>query len=78
MFGLFLGLLTYDTLKSVSKTIQEKEDEAACKKKMKQLQWILSRPMTRTHYLDCKCRLCVRRREDYTTQFNILVYGGNK
>ena len=78
MFGLFLGLITYDTLTSVSKKIEEKEKAEKRSKRIKELQWILRRPMTRTHYIDCKCLLCTRRREDYTTEFNTLVYGGSK
>jgi hypothetical protein len=75
MLGLFLGLITYDTVTTVSKNIKRKEDKAARKKKFKDLQWRLSRPMTRNHYLDCKCRLCVRRREDCTLEFNMLLSG---
>jgi hypothetical protein len=76
MIGLILGLMAYDTATTISKNIQKKEDEAARKKKLKDLQWRLSRPMTRNHYLDCKCLLCVRRREDYTLEFNLLLNGG--
>ena len=75
MIGLILGLMAYDTATTISKNIQKKEDEAARKKKLKDLQRRLSRPMTRNHYLDCKCLLCVRRREDYTLEFNLLLRG---
>jgi len=75
MIGLLLGLMAYDTATTISRNIQKKEDEAERKKKLKELQWKLRRPMTRNHFIDCKCQLCVRRREDYTLEFNLLLNG---
>ncbi len=69
MLEILFGLIAYDTIKSISKERKSKN----LRSDIEQLRYRLSRPMTRSHTLNCKCRLCVNRREKLVNQFNSLI-----
>jgi len=69
MFEILFGLIAYDTVK----TISNKRISNNLRSDIEQLRSRLSRPMTRSHTLQCKCRLCVNRREKLVNQFNALI-----
>ena len=69
MLELLFGLMVYDTVKTVNtRKIEEKK-----RKEINQLRSRLKRPMTRSHDLNCKCLLCVNRREKAINQLNKLL-----
>ena len=69
MLGWILGFMAYDTVK----TINEKNKKEEKRKRLKQLEWRLSAPMTRGHLKQCICRLCVNRRTAATNEHNRLL-----
>ena len=69
MLEVLLGLFVYDTVKTVSKKREQEEK----RKQIDQLRFRLKRPMTRNHDLNCRCRLCVNRRESAINKLNDLL-----
>jgi hypothetical protein len=69
MLELLFGLLVYDTVKTVSNKRAEEEK----RKQIEHLRFRLKRPMTRNHDLNCRCRLCVNRRESAIKKLNELL-----
>ena len=69
MLELLFGFMVYDTVKTVS----NKRKEAENRKQIDQLRFRLKRPMTRNHDLNCRCRLCVNRRESAIKKLNELL-----
>ena len=69
MIGWMLAFMAYDTVKTVNDNHKREEK----RKKLKQLEWRLSAPMTRGHTKNCICRLCVNRRTAATNEFNRLL-----
>ena len=72
MLSILLGLLTYDTIKTVNKQFKDREKAEKRNQLIKKLQFRLRRPMTRTHPINCSCRLCNVRREKCITELNTL------
>ena len=72
MLSILLGLLTYDTFKTVNKKFKDKGKSEQRNQLIKKHQLRLRRPMTRTHPINCSCRLCNIRREKCITELNIL------
>ena len=69
MIGWMLAFMAYDTVKTVS----DKNAKEEKRKKLKELEWRLSGPMTRGHLKKCICRLCVNRRTAATNEHNRLL-----
>ena len=69
MLELLFGLMVYDTVKTVSNKRAEEEK----RKQINHLRFRLKRPMTRNHDLNCRCRLCVNRRESAVKKLNELL-----
>ena len=69
MLELLFGLMVYDTVK----TVNNKRSEEAKRKEIDQLRFRLQRPMTRSHAKQCRCRLCVNRRESAINRLNELL-----
>ena len=69
MLELLFGLMVYDTVKTVS----NKRAEEDKRKEIDRLRFRLKRPMTRTHSMQCVCRLCVNRREAAINRLNELL-----
>ena len=69
MLELLFGFMVYDTVKTVS----NKRKEAEKRKQIDHLRFRLKRPMTRNHDLNCRCRLCVNRRESAIKKLNELL-----
>jgi hypothetical protein len=69
MLEILFGLIAYDTMKSISKERKSKK----LRSDAEQLRTRINLPMTRSHTLNCKCRLCANRREKLVNQFNSLI-----
>jgi len=69
MLELLFGFMVYDTVKTVTKNREEEEK----RKQIDQLRFRLKRPMTRSHDIQCRCRLCVNRRESANNKLNELL-----
>ena len=69
MLEILFGLIAYDTVKTISK----KRETKKLRSDIEKLRARLNRPMTKSHTLQCKCRLCVNRRERLVNQFNALI-----
>lgn len=69
MLELILGLMAYDTAKTVSNKRAEEEK----RKKIVRLRCRLQRPMTQSHPKQCSCRLCSNRREAAINELNELL-----
>jgi len=69
MLELLFGFMVYDTVKTVS----DKRKEEEKRKLIDRLRFRLKRPMTRNHDLNCRCRLCVNRRESAIKKLNELL-----
>ena len=69
MLELLFGFMVYDTVKTVSNKRAEEEK----RKQIEHLRFRLKRPMTRNHDLNCRCRLCVNRRESAIKKLNELL-----
>lgn len=64
-----LAFMAYDT----AKTLNKKSEEKQRRQKIKDLQFKLSRPMTRGHTKQCICRLCSNRRNNTINEINQLI-----
>jgi len=69
MLELLFGFMVYDTVKTVSNKRAAEEK----RKQIDQLRFRLKRPMTRGHVLNCRCLLCVNRRESAIKKLNDLL-----
>jgi hypothetical protein len=73
MLGYFLAFITYDTVTTLNDKAAAKQKQQEKRKKLKELEWRLSRPMTQGHSRGCICRLCVNRRTSATNEHNRLL-----
>lgn len=71
MLGIILGLMAYDTVKTMSDK-KELEDK---RKKLKEIEWRLQRPMTQGHMKKCSCRLCSNRRANAINDHKRILAG---
>ena len=69
MLELLFGFMVYDTVKTVNTKRMEEEK----RKEIDHLRSRLRRPMTRSHDIQCRCRLCVNRRESAINKLNELL-----
>lgn len=68
MLGLLLGWMAYDTVQTVSKREQQRNQEKANKQRIWTLEHRLRKGMTQGHYYKCVCLLCVNRRKQATEE----------
>jgi len=71
MVGWILAAMAADLLHTKNKQAAEVEKQKRIKR-MGQLQWLLSRPATRTHFMECRCALCRNRRTDWQNELDRL------
>ena len=71
MVGWILTAMAADLIITKNKQAAEAEKQKRIKR-MKQLQFILARPATRGHFMDCRCALCRNRRTDWQNELDRL------
>lgn len=76
MIGWMLAFMAYDTVTTLNDKAKEKQKREDKRKKLKELEWRLSRSMTQGHSRGCICRLCVNRRTSATNEHNRLLAEG--
>lgn len=76
MIGWMLAFMAYDTVTTLNDKAAAKQKREEKRKKLKELEWRLSGPMTRGHLKKCICRLCVNRRTSATNEHNRLLAEG--
>lgn len=76
MIGWMLAFMAYDTVTTLNDKAKAEQERKAKRQKLKELEWRLSRSMTRGHSRGCICRLCVNRRTSATNEHNRLLAEG--
>jgi ribosomal protein S27E len=71
MVGWILTAMAADLVITKNKQAAEREKQKRIKR-MGQLQFLLSRPATRTHFMDCRCGLCRNRRTAWQAELDRL------
>ena len=71
MVGWILTAMAADLVYTKNKQAEEREKQKRIKR-MGQLQFLLSRPATRTHFMDCRCGLCRNRRTAWQAELDRL------
>jgi len=72
MVGWILTAMAADLVITKNKEAAEREKKQKRIKRVKQLQFMLARPATRGHFMDCRCGLCHNRRTAWQAELDRL------
>ena len=73
MLGLFLGLMAYDTVKTVNDNIERNQKAQKRDHRILEIERRLTRGVTQNHRHNCICRLCVNRRRSLEAELKELI-----
>jgi len=72
MVGWILTAMAADLIITKNKQAAEQTAKAEKRKRIGQLLFLLNKPATRSHFMDCRCALCHNRRTAWQAELDRL------